>query len=382
MGVRDLHVSLSVHYEGVGFTSAAVGLAQHMPPPFHPILYIPQVHGPLPAGVDHVRPFAPLLPARIAFRPRVIAWARRRNEQKLLRAVQRRGNGAIVWLWPGASVQLQRALKESGAVIIREMINTHSGTSRRILDAEYARLGLAITHDATEASFQSEIEQLKLSDFVVSPSESVDESLLEWNFPESRIIRSTFGWSPADFAGTSRADLPGEGLKVIFVGQVGIRKGIHLALAAWDRANIKGTFVVVGRENPEIGPFLAPYRNRADVQFLPFTRDLASLYRGADLMFFPSLEEGAPLVCYQAGGCGLPILTSPMGRGRLIEHGVTGLVLDPHDVDANAAALRQLADDENLRRRLGTRVRQRAMSFDWPSAASARADAFQQRIGV
>lgn len=382
MSVRDLHVSLSVHYEGVGFTSAAVALAQHMPAPFHPILYIPQVHGRLPTDVDHVRPFPALLPAGIAFRPSVIARARKRNEQNLLRAIQRQGKGALVWLWPGASIELQRALKIAGAVIIREMINTHSGTSRRILDDEYLRLRLAITHDANEASVRAEFEQLELSDFIVSPSESVDESLLEWNIPEDRIIRSTFGWSPADFAGTSTANLPGEGLKVIFVGQVGVRKGIHLALAAWDRANIDGTFVIVGRENPEIGPFLAPYRERADVQFLPFTRDLASLYRAADLMFFPSLEEGAPLVCYQAGGCGLPILTSPMGRGRLIEDGVTGLVLDPHDVDANAAALRRLANDENFRRALGAAVRDRAKRFDWASAAAVRASAFEQRIGV
>jgi len=277
---------------------------------------------------------------------------------------------------------LQRALKESGAVIVREMINTHSGTSRRILDAEFARLNLPITHDVTEESVRSEIEQLALSDFIVSPSECVDDSLLEWGIAEDRIIRSTFGWSPADFAGTSRADLPGDGLKAIFVGQVGIRKGIHLALAAWDRAKVKGTFFVIGRENPEIAPFVAPFRDRPDVRFLPFTRDLASLYRAADLMFFPTLEEGAPLVCYQAGGCGLPILTSAMGRGRLIEHGVTGLVVDPHDVEANAAALRRLADDDDLRRKLGAHVRERALRLDWSSVAVARAAAFGERIGI
>jgi len=382
MSVRDLHVSLSVHYEGVGFTSAAVALAQHMPAPFHPILYIPQVYGGLPSGVAHVRPFPPLLPASLAFRPSVVAFARKRNEHNLLRAVQRQGKGAVVWLWPGASIDLQRALKESGAVIVREMINTHSGTSRRILDAEDARLGLANTHDSTEENVRREIEQLALSDFIVSPSECVDDSLLEWGIAEDRIIRSTFGWSPGDFAGTSKADLPGDGLKAIFVGQVGLRKGIHLALAAWDQAKIKGTFFVIGRENPEIAPFVAPFRDRPDVRFLPFTRDLASLYRAADLMFFPTLEEGAPLVCYQAGGCGLPILTSSMGRGRLIEHGVTGLVVDPHDVEGNAAALRRLADDDDLRRKLGAHVRERALRLDWSSVAVARAAAFGERIGI
>jgi len=382
MSLRDLHVSLSLHYDGTGFTSAAVALAEHMPAPFRPILYIPQLHGSLPAGLAHVRQLPPILPAFIAFRPTLDRWAYVRNEHNLLRSIQRAPRGAVVWMWPGASIELQRHLKASGAVILREMINTHSGTARRILDDEYRRVGLPLTHTRTQGVQQLEDEELALSDFIVSPSEGVDDSLREWNIPDERIIRATFGWSPTDFTGTHKADLPGEGLKVIFIGQVGIRKGIHLALAAWDRAKIDGTFLVVGREDPEIGAILAPYRKRQDIQFLPYTRDLGSLYRAADLMFFPSLEEGAPLVCYQAGGCGLPILTSPMGRGRLIEHGVTGLVIEPHDVEANAMALQRLAQDENFRKNLGRSVRERSMSFDWPSAAAIRAKAFSERIGI
>jgi glycosyltransferase involved in cell wall biosynthesis len=382
MNGHILHVSLSVHYEGVGFTSAAVELARHLPSAFHPVLYIPQVYGSLPREVQHVRLLPSILPAKIAFRPGIVAWARKRNERNLLHAVQRQGEGALVWLWPGASIELQRALKQCGAVIIREMINTHSGTARRILDAEYTRLNLPLSHDVTDATVQSEIDELAISDFIVSPSESVDESLLEWNIREDRIIRSTFGWGPGDFAGSYQTDLQGEGLKVIFVGQAGVRKGIHLALAAWDQAKINGTFFVVGRENPDISPLLAPYRDRQDIRFMPFTRDLASLYRAADLMFFPTLEEGAPLVCYQAGGCGLPILTGPMGRGRLVEDGVTGFIVDPHDVDAMAERLQQLEGDEALRKRLGGRIKERALQLDWSSVAAARARAFGHRLGI
>jgi glycosyltransferase involved in cell wall biosynthesis len=373
---RHLHVSLSIHYTGVGFTSAAVGLAQHMPEPFEAILYVPQVAGPLPANVARVRPFPPLLPRQLAFRPKVMAWAKRRNERNLLRAVQRQGPGALVWIWPGASTELHRALKGAGAILIREMINTHVGTARRILNAEYARLGLPPTHENSERKQRLEQEQLALSDLIVSPSECVDESLIEWGIPEERIIRSTFGWSPQDFAGDSRADVPPAGVKALFVGSVGIRKGIHLALAAWDRAKLEGTFIVVGPVDSEVEPLIAPYRDRSDILFVPFTRDLASLYRAADFMFFPTLEEGAPLVCYQAGGCGLPILTGPMGRGRLVEHMVTGLVADPHDTDALAGHIRALGGDSQFRRRLGMKIRERARTLDFASAASQRARAF------
>ena len=378
---RRLFVSLSAHYAGVGYTTAAISLAQRMPAPFEPLVFLPQVAGALPDGLAHVRPFPSLMPAKLAYRPPMMAWARKRTWQSLLAAVRREGRGAIVWLWPGAPIELLHQLKAAGAIVVREMINTHEGTARRILDAEYSRLGILANHRLTDESVQREQDHLKLADYIVSPSDGVDESLREWGFSGERVIRSTFGWSPGDFAGTARADLEGQGIKAVFVGRVGIRKGIHLALAAWARAEIRGTLFVVGGEDADVAPLLAPYRDRPDVRFVPYTRDLASVYRAADFMFFPTLEEGAPLVCYQASGCGLPVLTSPMGRGRLVEHGTSGFIVDPHDEEGTVAHLRTLAGDADLRRSFGEQARQRAAKFDWSSAAAQRAEAFLERIG-
>ena len=378
---RRLHVSLSIHYDGVGFTSAAVALAQQMPPPFEPIVYLPQVYGALPPRLAHVRPFPPVLPGKIANSQPIVHWARRRTERNLYRAVRREGRGAIVWLWPGASIDLQSALKSLGAIIIREMINTHEGTARRILDAEYARLGLPPSHGITEGRVRREQEQLQLANFIVSPSECVDASLREWGIADDKVIRSTFGWSPEKFSGDSKADLPGKGVKALFIGSVGVRKGIHLALEAWDRAGIDGTFVVVGNIDPEASTLLTAYRNRNDIAFLPFTNDVGSVFRAADFLFFPTLEEGAPLVCYESGGCGLPILTSPMGLARIVEPGVTGLVADPHDQEALTTMLRQIGSDRELRHAMAERIRVRAHGLDWKSAAADRARAFLERIG-
>jgi len=373
---RRVYVSLSIYFGGIGFTSAAVALAQQMPKPFEPVVYLPQLHGPLPRGVTHVRPLPPVLPPQIAFRSGLIDWARRRNERNLIRAVKRAGPGALVWMWPAASTELLRELKAAKAILIREMINTHIGTAKRILDAEYVRLGLGPLNILNEGVVRREQEELAMMDFIVSPSECVDDSLQEWGISEDRIIRSTFGWSPENFAGTSKAEVPGEGIKALFVGSVGIRKGIHLALAAWDCAGVDGTFIVVGTVEPDAEGLIAPYRDRADIHFIPFTRELPQLYRTSDFMFFPSLEEGAPLVCYQAGGCGLPILTSPMGRGRLVEDGVTGFVTDAHDVKTMAHHMQELAGDPGLRQRLSEQIRKRAMTMDYASAAAERARAF------
>lgn len=173
MGVtvpRRVHVSLSIDYSGVGYTSAAVLLAHRLPAPFEPVVYLPQVRGAVPPGLRHVRPFPVSLPRQIAHRRVVSSLARRRNERNLLRDVQNEGRGALVWLWPAASIGVQRALKAAGAILIREMINTHAGTARRILDAEYTRLGLPLNHGSTEEGVRREHEELALADFIVSPS--------------------------------------------------------------------------------------------------------------------------------------------------------------------------------------------------------------------
>jgi glycosyltransferase involved in cell wall biosynthesis len=44
---------------------------------------------------------------------------------------------------------------------------------------------------------------------------------------------------------------------------------------------------------------------------------------------------------------------------ELVEHGVSGLVVTPGDPEALAAAIRQLAGDPALRRRLGAAARER-----------------------
>ena len=57
---------------------------------------------------------------------------------------------------------------------------------------------------------------------------------------------------------------------------------------------------------------------RSDVIHRDYTSDIALAYREADFFAFPSLEEGGPLVTYEAMANGLPVLTSPMRAGGVV----------------------------------------------------------------
>jgi glycosyltransferase involved in cell wall biosynthesis len=66
-------------------------------------------------------------------------------------------------------------------------------------------------------------------------------------------------------------------------------------------------------------------------------------------------RDGIPNVLVEAMAAGLPVVsTSVSGIPELIEHGRTGLLVQPNDPDAAAAALERLLQDSEARRDVAT----------------------------
>ena len=104
-----------------------------------------------------------------------------------------------------------------------------------------------------------------------------------------------------------------------------------------------------------------------------FVQDVGSLYRSADIFVFPTLEEGGPQVTYEAAGCGLPIITTPMGAARLVKNEVNGLIVGPAEVDGLAEAISRLATSRELRERLGHQAAIDAQRFTYEQVGIERA---------
>lgn len=106
--------------------------------------------------------------------------------------------------------------------------------------------------------------------------------------------------------------------------------------------------------------------------------ELAEAYRRADVFVLPSsadpearppVGEGFGLVFAEAGAFWLPSIGSSRGGGSLdfIEHGKTGLTVPPEDAVALSDAVIRLANDPELRWRLGQAARERVMSRHLPA---------------
>jgi glycosyltransferase involved in cell wall biosynthesis len=143
---------------------------------------------------------------------------------------------------------------------------------------------------------------------------------------------------------------------------------------------VRGRLVLAGVLEPAIRERCSDLLARPDVVVLDYVTDVCSLYRAADFFVFPSLEEGGPQVTYEACGCGLPVITTRMGMGRVVRHDREGFVLDPYDGEGWVEAIRALAEDNGRRKLMGAAAAQRARSFHWDKVAIRRRQQILERI--
>ena len=105
-------------------------------------------------------------------------------------------------------------------------------------------------------------------------------------------------------------------------------------------------------------------------QMLGYVPDAARVTAAADMFVLSSLHEGLPVSIMEALALGVPVVATRVGGvPELVEHGVSGLLVEPRDPAALAAAISSLADS-GVRRRLADGARKRGESIDARAAVS------------
>lgn len=107
-------------------------------------------------------------------------------------------------------------------------------------------------------------------------------------------------------------------------------------------------------------------RARVAVDWRPFQQGeaLVDLYRRAIAYIDPSLYEGFGLQAAEAMACGTPVVASDTtSLPEVVGDG--GILVDPHDVEGFAAAIRRLADDPVYAADVGRRALEHVSTFRW-----------------
>src|SRR5579872_3315497 len=336
-------------------------------------------HSIFPAHANEVLPrFARHLPVRLTQN-----WAYREIEGAFLDRISKSNSATrAVHVWPDPSLAMMQELKRRGVTIFREMINSHRGTAKRILDEAYDRLGVVPQHGISAESVQTENEVLQTVDHIFCPSPVVMNSVLEHGILPSKLIETSYGWDPLRFAGATKQLSSYDGLTALFVGTANVRKGAHLLLNYWALSGVRGRLVLAGGVEPVIREKCAHLLEREDVIVLDYFKNVGALYRSADVFLFPSLEEGSPLVLYEACGCGLPVITTPLAAGNFVRSNREGLLIEPYDEDGWIAAIHRVAEDAELRRKMSIAAADQAKSFVWSIVAADRKHKVLDRLSL
>jgi glycosyltransferase involved in cell wall biosynthesis len=93
--------------------------------------------------------------------------------------------------------------------------------------------------------------------------------------------------------------------------------------------------------------------------FLGYQEDVSGWYRAFDAMILPSANEGTPVVVIEALAAGCPgVATSVGGVPDVVREGIDGFLVPPRDTEALAERLARLAQDPELRARMGAAGRE------------------------
>lgn len=181
-----------------------------------------------------------------------------------------------------------------------------------------------------------------------------------------------------------RAGQPREKV-VLNVGAIQKRKNVARLVEAFETLNSEWRLVLAGSFGygaDEIRGRVERSPARARISVLGYVDpdELAAWYARAAIFAFPSLDEGFGMPVLEAMAGGAPVLTS--NRSALPEvAGDAAALVDPEDTQALARALRDMADNNDLRRDLAARGLARARLFTWERAARETWDVYRELLG-
>jgi glycosyltransferase involved in cell wall biosynthesis len=177
---------------------------------------------------------------------------------------------------------------------------------------------------------------------------------------ERAFVISGVGVDTTEYAPTAE---PTGRVCVVLASRMLREKGVEYFVEAARRLKLAGVdarFVLVGMPDPfNPGSLtedqLRSWDSEGVVEWQGFRRDMPRVLAEAHVVCLPTYyREGVPRILMEAAACGRPLVTTDMpGCRDIVQHGVNGLIVPPHDVDKLTAALQLLIGNRDLRLQLG-----------------------------
>jgi glycosyltransferase involved in cell wall biosynthesis len=251
--------------------------------------------------------------------------------------------------------------RKFGAKVVIERGSSHPKYQDDILREECEQFGVMVER-AHPQIIEKGLKEIELADHVIIPSEFVRRSFLANGFPESKLSVIPYG---IDLSGFYREQKGDDVFRVLFVGNIGVQKGVHYLLEAWKQLALPNAeLVFIGSVEPGMQAMLDKYKGLYTLTGHVPHEALRAWYGNASVFILPSLQEGSALVTYEAMACGLPSIVS-VNTGSIVRDGIDGYVIPIRDVDAIKEKLLLLYDDPRRCIDMGNNAMTFVQDFTW-----------------
>jgi glycosyltransferase involved in cell wall biosynthesis len=276
--------------------------------------------------------------------------------------------------------------------------SAHIAVQTKLLEEEARRwrLDAPATHPAVIARTEREYEE---ADVLAVPSEFVRRTLIEMGVRESKIKLVAWGvqqvWDGRERRAVDReqgADGTPENrrqtterrkqrtesreqdapLRVLFVGEAGLRKGLPYLLAAFDALEMPARLRLVGPVDKRLVRAVGGLPDGVEAVGVKTGEALEAEFRDADVFVLPSVEDGYGVVTTEALAAGLPVIVSAnCGSADAVREGVNGYVVPARDAKALHDRLEALLGDADLRLRMGAAAISSVQRWSWEESGDA-----------
>lgn len=263
----------------------------------------------------------------------------------------------------------------------------HRLTLQKILDKEVQSSGLLQIREEhfsywDNQMIANDIKGCKDTDYFLAASQFVKNSLIENGIQESQIKLVPYGVNTQQFSPKQTKHIEnGSPLKLLYVGSINYRKGIHRLLHALK--GLKNVEISLAGGYSSTSPIYQMYKAESNIHFLGFvTRDrLNDIYNESHVFVLPSFCEGMAMVGLEAMSAGLPIIcSSNTGVNDVVKSGVNGFVYAPDDEDALRNHIEWFLKNKDQLPIMSENARNTSLGFSWEIYHANVAKAIQECI--
>lgn len=193
-------------------------------------------------------------------------------------------------------------------------------------------------------------------DIFLCPSMYMKRQLIAGGIPKQKVRVIPYGMDATQVV--PRFDHDGY---FLFVGRLSDEKGVETIIRAAEYLP-EYTFKIVG-QGPQMSHLHALADHLENVELLGFRagEELQALYEGAQAVLVPSrVHENFPLTVLEAMAAGKPVIASRVGGiPEMVEDRVSGLLVNPIDLEGWVEAIVRLAEHEDQREQYAYAARER-----------------------